>query len=76
MRIKRFMLLLGGMVVIVAALAFCYPRLLVDGNGKPYCHKGFMFGFKSWMLENGLEWIATPTPFRMSTATVSIPWPQ
>ena len=41
----------------VAGLVFflAWSGLLFDQEGKPYCHKGFMFGFKRWMSDNGMD---------------------
>jgi hypothetical protein len=43
---------IAGLLAIVIGLWFSYNHFM---EGRPYCHKGIMFGFKMWMRENGMD---------------------
>ena len=60
MRVKRVILwsagaLLALLAVVGLVLVLARSEFLLDWEGRPYCHKGIMFGFKIWMEENGLD---------------------
>ena len=55
MRTKRLILWIGGLFIVLVALAFGYYRLILDWAGRPTCHKCVMSGFKIWMEDNGMD---------------------
>ena len=52
---KRVMLWVGGisgLLAVVVGLRLGYNHFM---EGRPYCHKGFMLGFLTWMQEKGMD---------------------
>lgn len=45
---------LTGLVVLVG-LAVVYYNFILDWQGRPWCHKGIMLSFKTWMDEKGMD---------------------
>jgi hypothetical protein len=49
MRTKRAMLWIGGVIAALIGLPFGYYHLILDWQGRPYCHKQVYTAFRLWM---------------------------
>ena len=55
MNAKRSMVWIGGLLVALVGLVFGYYHFILDWEGQPFCHKQVLFGFRSWMGDNGMD---------------------
>ena len=63
MRTKRVMSWIGGTSAVLVGLAFGYYNFILDWQGRPFCHKQFMFGFLEVMHPSGGDILDDPRPF-------------
>ena len=63
MRHKRIILWMVVAPAVLIGLAFGYYYLILDWNGRPTCHKGFMLSFLTVMHESGGDIANDPRPF-------------
>ena len=53
----------GGVIGVIVALCFAYYFLLLDWQGRPFCHRQIMLAFKTWMQDNGMDINSNTNPF-------------
>ncbi len=63
MRAKRANHLLLGIFAALLALPIGYYYLILDWQGRPFCHKQIMLAFKSWMGDHDKDTNRQPSDF-------------
>ena len=63
MKFKRIAQWGGGFLAALVGLGIGYFTLIIDGSGKPFCHKQFHLTFINWQTENGMVWNSPQTTF-------------
>jgi len=63
MRAKRLVRWIGGSFAVFVGLAFGYYFLILDWQGRPFCHKQLMFGFLGVMHPSGGDLTNAKEPF-------------
>lgn len=63
MRLKRPILWTIGTLAVLIVSALAYYHFILDGEGRPFCHKQIMFGFMNSMNDSGANSTKGPKTF-------------
>src|SRR5688572_10882456 len=53
MRRKCVILLVGATLAVLVGMALGYYHLILDWDGRPFCHKQINLAFRIWMKDRG-----------------------